>query len=324
MSDSTKSPTHHPCTPQQDGRFPNSHTPFHLARRVSDIGTLAQGGADVKPTAQSVEEAKHKYMRRKSSTESLPTSTPAPATHARPQSPIAASHDSKISFNKNSFAKAPKDDSLDGKKTSPKHSGDDHVAPTNVSLHGQKDATSTTALNKPQEAKSPTPSDHHHFHFRRPSSSASLEDLIEAEIKDLLKNNRQSESKEPQQQHKDIHSHAHGHTHAAATSTSTPPPQQHSSSSSSSTIPTSSTPQNTQTKVDSSDEEELPQNFERRCSWIPPASGNQDTDNAIEDARARWFSYENFKDLMYSKLHGGTGPSGPGGTGAPSGTATPL
>lgn len=71
----------------------------------------------------------------------------------------------------------------------------------------------------------------------------------------------------------------------------------------------SSTDTSTFTTTANSKDSTEPHPLVHRYSWVPPGSGNPSKDNDIEDARARWFSYENFKDLMYNKLHNGTSSS---------------
>lgn len=341
MTDSNSSPPKSPTDPvftaKQDGKLPSTSTPFHLARHVSDIGALAQGGSDIGPTARSARHARMDFGRRESQASAdinsihdteknnamnhdYSNSTGIDDNH------IAANYSLKDSYHNPS---APSKDIAfrvdtteknkeDTKKSTAVPELNSPSSPKNaaVSDNSAEDPLSHNKLSQAPSVPHSSSKPSHFWHLpRRPSSSASLEDLVEKELKGIFSHIHEKEK--------------HFHKAGSESSKSDSLKDTSKNSDSASTISTqttssSNTHDSTNSNSQSSSDANEPPSFPRRCFWIPPESGNPSKDNAVEDARARWFSHENFKDLMYSKLHNGTGPSGPGGTGVPSGTSTPI
>lgn len=339
-------------TANQDGKLPSDSPPFSLARRVSDIGALAQGGADLTPTLQAVDYAKVDYIERESATSkvdeelaaktghSLSIGGDQPAGTTEGSSANAKQHSPSILKRHNVFSAGEKKGGS-AKASDYESVGPDVVSGTSsTSPHAKSDtshANKSSVHSIPDEplshpAHSATSSEngkepHHFFHIkRRPSDSASLEGLVENELKNLLghhhhlhhhtehldssQNSKKSDDASLKE-HNGTPLDKNPHTPGAATSIGNSPSKPASKHAAE------------HNSTATGDANEPPQPV-RRCSWIPPESGNPSKDLDVEDARARWFSYENFKDSMYSKLHGGTGPTGPAGAGVPSGTSTPL
>lgn len=332
MSTSTSPPNTSsiPVGPQnraQDGKLPHSPTPFHLARRASDLGTLARGGADVRPPT-----ASHPHH----------DAAPAPPTLPAPQQLQSQSPEIKQGFAMGAAAPAsPASDASAAAARSPHHSpgASRSGSTTNLTAHlnalrsvvPQPAAASTSytsssslatagAAAAPAAAAAalspapPAPSSvaaataaaaesaieddgepgvqpppgyralqhrlsHDYACFRR-GSSASLEELIKSELESIVHKAPKQENTAPQE----------AHPAATATATTT-----------------------TDSKTSASDAVQQP--ISRRCSWIPPET---DARGEVEEARKNWFSYENFKELMYNKVHPGTNSS------APSTSPTPV
>lgn len=320
-------------TAKQDGKLPPQSTPFHIARRVSDLGTLAQGGADLGPTSQAIVVGSD--IDNIDGLKNLPI-------------------DTKIELNKVVF------------KESRRKSGDDYdeknnnrskykvvykvVTPADSSKSSDRTDTASNTKNISEKDYSKDSLFSHmnglsdsdgskylstySFHFsKRPASSASLEGLVEKELKNLIVNDKSNDKHDETEKNTTTLSDHSDYSPMASPSTA---------ASLSPTSSTSSSPTSSSFKyktVNSPDQNEPP-HFVRNCKWVPPktfsilysenkiAGGTNDNRNnnsiadtdaeAIEEARARWFSYENYKDLMYSTLHDGTGPAGPAGTGVPS------
>ncbi|VVT43906.1 uncharacterized protein SAPINGB_P000205 [Magnusiomyces paraingens] len=359
-------PSQNPSSsPPRDGKLPNSHTPYHLARRTSDIGTLAAGGADIATSRHS--SSSSSSSKSPQLTQSFTSSSTAPVAPVAPITTSSSSSSSSSStspFNtiippppfKNVFnhSQPPHGIVEDSKSPSESPSASRvasstnlaatlrHVlAPTSPSSQNDpytKNPAATTGYSSSPPATSPRPSiipssapvssesaiedgedatavappgfhalqhrlSHDYASFRR-SSAASLEQLIHSELQGMIHRKESDASTAP----------------APAQS----PPQEKQIQQQASSLPLKQPQQQQQQqpqpqppKTQSPVPNEQPtqqqcsepgESLSRRCSWIPPEPKNS---GEVEEARAKWFSYENFKELMYNKIHPPTTSSGP-------------
>lgn len=343
---SPSSPVDPVFTAQQDGKLPNHSTPFHLARRVSDIGALAQGGSDITPTAESAKHARVDYGRRESaSSQENQIHRDVEGKKTIPDSDHKGSHffvnplselntEFKGLLSNKTLSKSTNKDgvnrTIDENKEKKSHtiSDADELNPLETTLdHNTESKIPDNGISQKEShtsATAATPKDLiNSFHLpKRLPPLTSLEGLVENELKNIFVHDQQDDDnplnsiRKPLGDNSEdvslLKSKPNSNVKQTTDLHNTLPNPAKSSSSlieKAAYSSQSSTDTSTFTTTANSEDSTGPHPLVHRYSWVPPGSGNPSKDNDIEDARARWFSYENFKDMMYTKLHNGTSSS---------------